>query len=137
MLRVGIDCVSEQEELHDREGDDQAQGHWIASNLDPFLVQHGEEPPKGKPVHDDPFAWDSKWMNTSSSRGSTSCHAKESSSNSAIARSSAARPLPATWTDRQKTAAASMPVICRNRRAASSTASPAAYAVSSKELSPT
>src|SRR6516162_10583541 len=51
MLGVGIDRISEQEELHDREGDDQAQGHWIASNLDPFLVQHGKESPKGKPVH--------------------------------------------------------------------------------------
>src|ERR1700751_5781215 len=54
MLRVGINRISEQEELHDWKGDDQAQCHWIAPHLNPFLVQHGEESRKGKPVHRSP-----------------------------------------------------------------------------------
>src|SRR5262249_8375715 len=116
---------SEQKELHDWKGDDQTQCHWITPDLDPFLVQYGEQPSKGKPVHEVSFRL-SRWMKTSSSRGSTSCHVNASSSKSAIARSRASRSPPATWTDRPKTAAAWIPAFCRNRRAASSTASPVA-----------
>ena len=73
VLGVGIDRVAEQEQLHDRQRDDEAQRHRVAPHLDPFLAQQRHEPPEGECRHDPlPFTL-SMWMNTSSRRGSTSC----------------------------------------------------------------
>jgi len=40
VLGIGVDRVAKQEQLHDRQGDDHAQRHRVAPQLDPFLAQH-------------------------------------------------------------------------------------------------
>jgi len=46
---VRVDRIAKQKELHDRQGDDQTQCHWIASNLDPFLCSTARNRPKENP----------------------------------------------------------------------------------------
>src|SRR5262249_12366978 len=128
MLGIGVYRITEQEQLHHRQRDDQTQSHRIATHLDPFLAQHGQKASPGKCVHDAVFVWLSRWMNTSSSRGSTSRQVTPAPV-SRMARSSAARLAPAIYTARPNTVAASTPGSLRRRRAASSTAAPVASKV--------
>src|SRR5579863_2290923 len=123
VLRIGIDRVSEEEQLHDRNHDDDAQRHRIANDLNPFLAQKRDETAPGEAAHEGPSFTLSIWMNTSSSLGGASRHSR-SAATEWIARSSAARLAPATRSARPKTAAASTPSTLRKSRAASSTPLP-------------
>ena len=51
MFRVGIDRITEQEQLHDRQRDDQAERHTVAPHLDPFLAQQRIQPFQGEVGH--------------------------------------------------------------------------------------
>src|SRR5665213_539888 len=96
MLRVGIDGIAEQKQLHHRQGDDHPQGERIAANLDPLFPQNCQKSAEGKPVHASPPGfWLSRWMNTSSSFAATSCQTSESASADMVACSSALWSVPA------------------------------------------
>src|ERR1700722_9141063 len=99
MLRVGIDRVAEQKQLHHRQGDDHPQRERVAPDLDPLLAQNREEAFEGKGSHDDLL---NRWMNTSSSFGSTSRQAI-SWSTDRVARPRAARSIPAMRSTRPNT----------------------------------
>src|ERR1035438_8563190 len=52
MLRVGVDGVTKEDELNQRDADHHAEGEPVAPHLDEFLHHDGPEPP---PVEREPF----------------------------------------------------------------------------------
>ena len=129
VLGVGVDRVAEQKQLHHRQGDDHAQRQRVAPDLDPFLAQDGQEASEGEAAHAGVLGRGrlSRWMNTSSSCGATSCQASAAPpSSDLVACSSAARSMPATWIADPNTAAASTPGMSRSLRAATSRSAPVA-----------
>ena len=104
--------------------------HRVAPHLDPFLAQHGEEAPEGEAAHC-----------LLRPRQQMDEHVLEPRLDLAPVQTLAAcvgdrlleraRSVPATWSERPNTAAASTPGVWRSRRAASSISSPVASKVTS------
>src|SRR6266496_5914491 len=95
MFRIRIDRVAEQNQLEQRNADHHRERQPISAHLDEFLCQHGAESRYRKYaqfLHDEelPFDLSMRWMKTSSSPDSTSCHSYWAVRNGAIARSSKA-----------------------------------------------
>jgi len=76
VLRIGVDGIAEQEQLHDRHRDDEAQGERVAGELRPFLAHRAYSRLKENAIMVSLSFRLSMWMNTSSRRGSTSRHVK-------------------------------------------------------------
>src|ERR1700736_2730692 len=128
VLGIRVDRVAEQKQLHHRQGDDHAQREWVSPDLYPFLAQDRQEASKGDAGHEASLAERlSRWMNTSSSRGATSCQTSpRPPSSDLVACSSATRSRQATWSADPNTAAASTPGMLRSLRAARSRFAPVA-----------
>ena len=52
-MRIRVDGEAEQEELHQRQHDDQPDGHRVAPHLQPLLAEHGHEAREGEVAHGD------------------------------------------------------------------------------------
>ena len=95
---------------------------WIHSLRSTARKRRKEKPFMSSP----PGVWLSRWMNTSSSCGATSCQVSAPASVDRVACSSAARSMPAMRNSWPNTAAASTPGTPRSRRAAISRSAPVA-----------
>src|SRR5438128_8626986 len=83
-MGIGVDRVTEKHELDDRDAHDHAEGEAIALELNDLLGYDAQPPRKGKDVVHAMAAGASlalrmRWMNTSSSPGSTSRHVRPGS----------------------------------------------------------
>src|SRR5215216_4753757 len=101
MMRVGVDRITEQHELHDGHAEHHGEGQPVAAKLLDLLDHDGaQSAPEAAAPHHAPgalsCAFPMRWMNTSSSVGSASFQSMPSVRSGLIAASSGSRSGPET-----------------------------------------
>ena len=128
---IGVDGVAEQEQLHDRDGDEDAQGHGVAADLGPFLAHQREQARERKARSSRSGLYDSEHVNERILQPGFDLDPIEAVADGMDGAGQIRAVGSATCSARPNTAAASTPLACRKARAAASMPAPVASNVTS------